>query len=168
MAHIRFSRDTDEVACGKSIRMRFSRGESFLVGCMRTNKHPGKCIAMAYDAAKADGVCYGCRAAVMDEHRLFDKKRRLKCPAMDCLVECSFCCQRFGRAFNLVSYTQGADCASWIDGERLLCGYGSAYDFEAFEFLKGAPVGFENANPVCDGCVRGFIEQGALKTVEGV
>ena len=170
MAHIRFSRDTDEVACGKSIRMRFSRGESFLVGCMRTNKHPGKCIAMAYDAAKADGVCYGCRQPVGKLHGFFDKKRRLKCDAAKHMVECTFCYARFGCAFNDVTYTQGLNCAVSMRTHKktTLVGHpGSDYVGKVFE-LKGMPVGFKNANPVCDGCIRGFIEQGALKQIGSV
>ena len=166
---VRLSRDTNEVICGRHIQKR-----GYKVVCMRTNGHNGKHIATAYDAAKTDGICYGCRAKVGEEHRTvygFQGKRE-PCPAMDHLVECSFCCQRFGRATPFVSYTQGNDCASSIRSIRnitILCGhYGSAgYDCHAYEFVGGAPVGFENADPVCDGCIRGFVEQGALVKLPG-
>jgi hypothetical protein len=173
MAHIRFSRDSDEVACGKSIPLRFSRGERFLVGCMRTKGHKGKCVSMTCDAAKADGVCWGCRARAGESHRTVYgfKGKRVPCDAMNFLVECAFCLARFESAVPFVSYMHGADCASHIDvwprhGTVLLSGYGSAYDFETFKFV-GMPVGFEDADPVCDGCIRSFIEQGALRKIEG-
>ena len=167
MAHIRFSRDTDEVACGKSIPLRFSRGERFLVGCMRTNKHPGKCVSMMCDAAKADGVCFGCRQPVGKLHGSNEWSKKGKCDAMDHLVECSFCWQRFPSALDIVSYTQGLDCAANMTTSKkttLICAPGSDYVGKYFE-LKGTPVGFENAAPVCDGCIRGFIEQGAIKQI---
>ncbi len=166
MAHIRFSRDTDEVACGKGIRMRFGRGERFVVGCMRTHKHPGKCVAMAYDAAKADGVCYGCRQSIGKLHGFMDKKTRMVCDAAKYMVECAFCCQRFACAFNDVTYTQGRGCAASMTTRKkktmLIALPGSDYVGKLFE-VAGTPIDFENADPVCDGCIRSFIEQGVLK-----
>jgi len=171
MAHIRFNRDSDEVACGKGIHMTFSKGERLVAGCMRTNKHPGKCIAMAYDAARADRVCAWCRAEVCKMHRK-------GCRAGKYMVECAFCLARFPSATRLVAYEYGIDCSARItsglmaaieygdDGSILEGNYGSRYYcYGPYKFV-GEPIGFENADPVCDGCILGFIEQGALKWLE--
>lgn len=151
---IRFRNDSTEVSCDRSVPTKFKEGK-LLCGCMRTRGHKGACIARSYDAAKADGVCYGCRASTYVLHRK-------DCHATK-MVECAFCQQRFGGAHNYVSYTQGWGCSAVVRDDRLIGGYGSLeHDFETYRFVDGEPVGFENADAVCDGCIRGFMEQGAL------
>jgi hypothetical protein len=158
---IRFRNDSTEVSCDRSVPMKIKAGR-LLCGCMRTKGHKGTCIAGSYDAARADGVCYGCRAPV---HALHKK---------DCLatkmVECAFCLQRFEPVCDDVSYHVGLDCSArvhtGITASTIMGYFGSAYDFEMLVF-DGTPVGFEYADPVCDGCIRGFIEQGALKELPG-
>lgn len=162
MSGVRFRNDTNERSCGKRTSY-FGKRLNVAAACMRTAKHEGKCIGMSYDATKADGVCYGCRQKVGEPHGHDGWSKDGGCDASKRMVECAFCCARFGCAYNAVSYDQGADCASWIEGSRLLCGYGSAYDYDVYEFVGDQiPVGFENANPVCDGCIRSFFEQDAL------
>ena len=165
----RFSRGSDEEICGKTVVKVFGK-KKIKCACLRTAEHPGECVAMSYDAAKADGVCYGCRQKVWDEHRK-------GCDAIDFLVECAFCYERFPPAVGFVSYMDGLNCSSSICSYELCnkgkvsefallnCGYGSEYDFEQYRFVDGVPIGYANASTVCDGCIRGFIEQGVLEKV---
>ncbi len=64
---MKFRRDSEERACGESITT--DRWYGPLV-CMRTEGHDGEHIAMVGDAAKADGVCWECRAPIAGMHRI--------------------------------------------------------------------------------------------------
>ncbi len=56
---VRFRDDSDEEWCGEPIEM---PGKSYSpVVCLRRQGHGGDHIAMSRDAARADGVCHGCR-----------------------------------------------------------------------------------------------------------
>lgn len=62
---MRFRRDTNETSCGASIPD--DRYEA--LACMRTAGHDGEHIARMDLAAKADGVCHGCRVKLGAPHR---------------------------------------------------------------------------------------------------
>jgi hypothetical protein len=62
---IRYRNDSDERACGGAIP-----DDKFgPLACLRTSGHLGECIAIACDAAVADGVCFGCRIPLGSGHR---------------------------------------------------------------------------------------------------
>lgn len=63
---ILFSRHTGERACGNSI---IDDSIHSPYACMRRENHKGICIAMMRDAARADGVCHGCRRPLNAPHR---------------------------------------------------------------------------------------------------
>lgn len=54
MSRVRFRKDSDEEMCGLPIPTIGGNPAA----CMRTAGHVPPCIAMAGDAAEADGVCY--------------------------------------------------------------------------------------------------------------
>jgi hypothetical protein len=68
---MKFRRDSDEVSCPKAILTGLGAKYLELGGlvCLRTAGHDGECIALACDAAAADGVCYCCRVPVGEAHR---------------------------------------------------------------------------------------------------
>lgn len=66
--------------------------------------------------------------------------------------------------------TQGDDVASYIfdiDGEWFVQGaYGSThFDTSRYRFVRNIPT--ERAEPICDGCVQKFIDDGDVVEVEG-
>jgi hypothetical protein len=93
------------------------------------------------------------------------------------IVVCSFCLDRFKPCYE-GNFTQGikgpvgdriacAAAISIVSDRAVICGfYPSDLDCCAYEF-DGVPVGFEKADPVCDACFLGFIEQGAVNQIEG-
>lgn len=69
---MRFRHDSDERACGKAVGHGEMHGP---FACLRTADHDGECIALACDAAAADGVCFGCRMPLDGPPRI-DCERR--------------------------------------------------------------------------------------------
>lgn len=68
---MKFRRDSDEKVCD-GIESGSDEGIGALYGgwaCMRRAGHEPPCIAMMGDAAKADGVCFACRAPLAGPHR---------------------------------------------------------------------------------------------------
>ena len=64
---VKFSNKSTEEMCGDLV----PDSEKLYKGgfaCSRTAGHAPPCIAMARDAAKADGVCHWCRLPMPGEH----------------------------------------------------------------------------------------------------
>lgn len=66
---MRFRKDSDEQSCDRVIASVRYEGLGGLA-CMRRAGHDGKCIALMCDAAEADGVCFGCREAIGEPHKV--------------------------------------------------------------------------------------------------
>jgi hypothetical protein len=62
---MRFNRHSEETSCPAAVPNE-RHGD---LACMRTAGHPGEHIAQMDLAAKADGVCHGCRAPISEAHR---------------------------------------------------------------------------------------------------
>jgi len=67
---VKFNAHTDEQTCGRRVPGDLSDRYSDLGGlaCMRTAGHGGECVAVARDAASADGVRWCCRVKLGDDH----------------------------------------------------------------------------------------------------
>jgi len=67
---VRFRPDSDEETCSKVVYVGLLHNDDlnpFI--CLRRAGHDGECIALACDAAKADGVCSKCREPAGEPHR---------------------------------------------------------------------------------------------------
>ena len=62
---MKFREDSEERTCNGSIP--HARYEA--LACMRVEGHEGECIALMGDAARADGVCFGCRETLGMPHK---------------------------------------------------------------------------------------------------
>lgn len=98
--------------------------------------------------------------------------RKDEAPSMKVKVTCAWCKQQYKPAYAHAEegMTQGCDCACEVtekEGVWFVQGhYGSGgYDCERWRFVKNAPT--ENADPVCDACIKLREAAGDLELVPG-
>lgn len=127
---VKFRPDTAEEICGEVIPGS-DKGKWAHYGgisCLRRYGHPGTHIAMAGDAARADGVCHRCRSLLEEEHR------------PDCyLGESTAICNRF---FEMFPEWDGIE---WSGDEVTIYKKDSMEPFTLYEFLPGSPIREEMA-----------------------
>lgn len=88
-------------------------------------------------------------------------------------VHCKICDAPHRAAFGDAEEgcTQGVDCDGQVDLLDgiwyLLCAYGSSLDGNLYRFVKPPEETWQNADPVCDACIRVAIDSGALVQVPG-
>lgn len=86
-------------------------------------------------------------------------------------IQCKFCLDLFKPYWeDFPACDEGYHCAARIytygDASRLDAGYGSNFDLEIYEFV--GKLKFGELKFVCDGCIQGFLEQGAIfKVADG-
>ena len=84
-------------------------------------------------------------------------------------VRCALCAKRFFFAVPDTTTQQGKGCSSFVilrSGHQLLLScFGSEFDENLFRVYTHLTVGPDD--PICDLCIRGMLETGALAVIPG-
>lgn len=111
---MKFRPDSDERACGAETNHGELHG-SF--ACLRTAGHSGEHIALMCDAARADGVCFGCRERTGHQADCLRRKPHGK----DCPHRCSMCLGATPKHITIVDHQlceDGRPVGRQVDDER--------------------------------------------------